>query len=58
MSAAILEAKGGMMFFTVERADLVYMGAVLLSRVNNGQRTRIVAMKVYRHRQETPGLIR
>ncbi len=52
MSLATLQAKGGMMFFTVERQDKLYKGAVLLSPVANAHRTRIVCMKVYRYKEE------
>lgn len=51
MNIATLQAKGGIMFFTVERQDKVYRGAVLLSAVANGQRTRIVCMKIYRYKE-------
>jgi len=49
MSPLTLQAKGGVMFFTVERSDRLYRGAVLLSPVADGQRTRIVCVKVYRY---------
>jgi len=52
MTPLTLASKGGIMFFTVEREAKVYRGAVLLSPVADGQRTRIVCMKVYRYREE------
>ena len=51
MTPITLAAKGGIMFFTVERQDRVYRGAVLLSPVAGGQRTRIVCTKVYRYKE-------
>lgn len=54
MNPVILAAKGGVMLFTVERANRVYKGAVLLSPATEGQRTRIVCMKVYRYTEEVP----
>ncbi|MCM8795476.1 MAG: hypothetical protein NC928_02130 [Candidatus Omnitrophica bacterium] len=44
-----LLTKGGVMFFTIERPDFLYRGAVVLSSVNaRGKHTRIVLGKVYR----------
>lgn len=51
MNPVILAAKGGVMLFTVERANRVYKGAVLLSPATEGQRTRIVCMKVYKYKE-------
>ncbi len=50
MNALTLAVKGGVMLFTIERADKVYQGAVILSPADqNGKRTRIVSAKVYRY---------
>ena len=50
MNTLTLAAKGGVMLFTIERADKVYRGAVILSPVDHtGKRTRVVSAKVYRY---------
>lgn len=49
---ATLQEKGGIMFFSVERPERVYRGAVILSKTLNSHRTRIVCMKEYKYRQE------
>jgi len=50
MNTLTLVEKGGVMLFTVERADKVYRGAVILSAMDeSGKRTRIVSAKVYRY---------
>lgn len=50
MNALTLAAKGGVMLFTIERADRLYRGAVILSAMDEkGKRTRIVSAKVYRY---------
>lgn len=51
---ATLQAKGGIMLFSVERQSRFYRGMVLLSPVANNERKRIVCMKVYRYKEGGP----
>lgn len=45
---AALYAKGGIMFFDIERPERVFRGMVLLSPVNNEHRRRAVYIKEYK----------
>ena len=45
-----LAEKGGVMRFLIEREDSVYRGVIILSAIEENQRTRIVCMKRYRYK--------
>ena len=46
-----LADKGGVLRFVIERGNFLYRGMVILSRVEDNQRTRIVCMKRYQYRE-------
>lgn len=54
----VLQSKGGVMFFAIEKPDRLYRGMIWLSRVREHYRRRIVCMKAYKIKKgglnETP----
>ncbi len=48
---ATLAGKGGVLCFTIERSNFLYRGMVVLSRIEDSRRTRIVCMKRYRYQE-------
>ncbi len=46
-----LADKGGVLRFVIERGNFLYRGMVILSRVEDNQRTRLVCMKRYRYKE-------
>lgn len=47
----LLEQKGGIMYFTIERPQYLFRGMVVLSSVRNGHRTRMLSMKAYKFKE-------
>ena len=46
-----LAEKGGVLHFIIERNDFLYQGMIILSKVEDSQRTRIVCVKKYRYKE-------
>lgn len=47
-----LRAKGGIMFFTIQRQARLYKGTIMLSPVQNCYQRRAVYIKEYRYKDE------
>ena len=46
-----LAEKGGVMHFVIEKNNFLYQGMIILSRIEDSQRTRIVCIKKYKYRE-------
>jgi hypothetical protein len=46
-----LAEKGGVMHFIIERGRSLYQGMIILSKVEDSQRTRIVCIKKYKYKE-------
>jgi len=49
-----LYAKGGLLFFTIERSTRLYRGTILLSPVKDNRQKRAVYIKEYLKKNVTP----
>jgi hypothetical protein len=48
---ATLAGKGGVLCFVIERGNFLYRGMIVLSRLEDGRRTRIVCIKRYQYKE-------